>query len=150
MQLFVTPYTQEGNTIIIHEERVVSQLSKVLRAKKGDQVAFQRPNSKLKAENSTPSHPIRVICAILEITKHSITAAVLTSEEREIENSAIYLAVAMPNKFEKLELIVQKCTEIGIDHLIFFPAKHSVVKEISETKMERLKKISLEAVEQSR
>ena len=56
----------------------------------------------------------------------------------------------MPNKFEKLELIVQKCTEIGVDHLLFFPAKHSLLKEISSSKMERLEKISLEASEQSR
>ena len=55
----------------------------------------------------------------------------------------------MPNKFEKLELIVQKCTEIGVDHLLFFPAKHSLLKEISSSKMERLEKISLEASEQS-
>jgi len=60
------------------------------------------------------------------------------------------LAIALPNKFEKIELIVQKCTEIGVEHLIFFPAKHSVLKEISASKMERLEKISLEAVEQSR
>lgn len=74
----------------------------------------------------------------------------LTSEEREMSVNKTVLAVAMPNKFEKLELIVQKCTEIGVEHLVFFPAKYSVVKEISEAKMQRLEKISLEAVEQSR
>lgn len=34
MQLFITNYGQQDDTITISEERVVSQLSKVLRAKK--------------------------------------------------------------------------------------------------------------------
>lgn len=137
MQLFITDYIQKDNHITITEERVVYQLSKVLRAKKGDQVAVQWKNK-------------RTICEISGLDKTKIEALVLYEEEQEIKDSHKALAVALPNKFEKLELIVQKCTELGVEQLIFFPAKHSLLKEISEAKMERLKKISLEAVEQSR
>ena len=92
----------------------------------------------------------RIVCSIDQIDKRSVVAEILYEEQFEGEEARSYLAVALPNKFEKIELIVQKCTEIGITDLILFPAKHSVLKEISESKMERLQKISLEAVEQSR
>ncbi len=137
MQLFITPFVQHGELISITEERVVHQLTKVLRAKKGDQIAVQQGHK-------------RVVCAISAIEKQHIEAKALYEEKKEAKMTGFSLGVALPNKFEKIELIVQKCTEIGIEHLIFFPAKHSVLKEISSSKMERLEKISLEAVEQSR
>ena len=48
-----------------------------------------------------------------------------------------------------MELIVQKCTEIWLQHIIFFPSQYSQLREISDNKLERLSKIALEAVEQS-
>lgn len=137
MQLFITDYIHEWDQITIVEERIVQQLSKVLRAKIGDTITVQRPGT-------------RIMCEIISIEKRQIVAKALEIRHIELIGDKMYLAVAMPNKFEKLELIVQKCTEIGVQHLVFFPAKHSVVKEISVSKMERLEKISLEAVEQSR
>lgn len=55
----------------------------------------------------------------------------------------------MPNKFEKLELIVQKLAEIGIDTVIFWPSRRSLLKDIPPKKMERLQIIAREATEQS-
>jgi 16S rRNA (uracil1498-N3)-methyltransferase len=60
------------------------------------------------------------------------------------------MLVAMPNKREKAELIVQKLCEIGVDTIIFRPSERSVVKVWNPNKEERLLKISKEAVEQSR
>jgi 16S rRNA (uracil1498-N3)-methyltransferase len=55
----------------------------------------------------------------------------------------------MPNKFDKIELIVQKCVEIGIASIHFFVAQYSQIRDISPKKIERLEKIALEATEQS-
>ena len=60
------------------------------------------------------------------------------------------MAIAFPNKQEKLELIVQKLTEIGISHLYLWPAERSQLNELKENKMQRLQKIMKEAMEQSR
>lgn len=60
------------------------------------------------------------------------------------------MIVAMPNKWDKVELIVQKLTECGLDQIIFWPSERSVIKERSPKKEERLHKIIKEAVEQSR
>jgi RsmE family RNA methyltransferase len=63
----------------------------------------------------------------------------------------ISMLIAMPNKREKAELIVQKLSEIGIDQLRFRAAERSVLKRESFLKKaERLRKIAKEAVEQSR
>jgi 16S rRNA (uracil1498-N3)-methyltransferase len=55
----------------------------------------------------------------------------------------------MPNKRDKAEMIVQKLTEIGINFIVFWPSERSVIRDINTSKMERLEKISKEAVEQS-
>lgn len=60
------------------------------------------------------------------------------------------MIVAMPNKWDKAELIVQKLSEIGIDKIIFWLSERSVIKERNDKKEERLQKIIKEAVEQSR
>ncbi|MBO4516461.1 RNA methyltransferase [bacterium] len=56
----------------------------------------------------------------------------------------------MSNKRDKIELIVQKLSEIGIKHIYFWPSERSVIKEWNEKKAERLNKIAKEAIEQSR
>lgn len=60
------------------------------------------------------------------------------------------MIIAMPNKWDKVELIAQKLTECGIDHIIFRPSERSVIKERNEKKANRIYKIIKEAVEQSR
>jgi RsmE family RNA methyltransferase len=71
-------------------------------------------------------------------------------EYHDNEKPTTTMLIAMPNKWEKVELIVQKLCEIGIDNIIFRPAERSVIKVWNEKKEERLGKISKEAVEQSR
>ena len=60
------------------------------------------------------------------------------------------MLIAMPNKREKAELIVQKLTEIWIQNIYFWVSEHSIIHQWNEKKAERLNKISHEAVEQSR
>ncbi|MEI8252333.1 MAG: 16S rRNA (uracil(1498)-N(3))-methyltransferase [bacterium] len=59
------------------------------------------------------------------------------------------MIICMPNKRDKAEMIVQKLTEIGINSIVFWPSERSVIRDINLSKMERLEKISKEAVEQS-
>ncbi|HCB51694.1 TPA: hypothetical protein DEP21_03930 [Patescibacteria group bacterium] len=58
--------------------------------------------------------------------------------------------VAMSNKWDKIELITQKLTEIGIAKILFRPGERSVIKERNKNKAIRLQKIVKEATEQSR
>lgn len=57
--------------------------------------------------------------------------------------------VGMPNKWEKLELICQKLTEIGIQNIIVYFSKRSIIKQSNKNKITRINKIIRESVEQS-
>jgi 16S rRNA (uracil1498-N3)-methyltransferase len=62
------------------------------------------------------------------------------------------VAVAPP-KGDRLEWLVAKCTEVGIDRLVVLDAEHSVVRwagERAARQLTRLRRISVEAAMQSR
>ncbi len=103
MQLFITPYTQQDNTVTVTEERVVHQLKNVLRAKEAFQFRIQSVEWNII---------VRYTIRVSEITKDKIVWTIINKEEISFEENKKYLFVALPNKFEKMELIVQKCTEI--------------------------------------
>ena len=59
------------------------------------------------------------------------------------------MLIALPNKFDKLELIVQKLAEIGIDEIFLRSSERSLTYPITGHKLQRLHKILQEATEQS-
>ena len=59
------------------------------------------------------------------------------------------MLIALPNKQEKLELIVQKLSEIGVDEIFLWASERSVLKSLNPNKEQRLLKIIREATEQS-
>jgi len=67
------------------------------------------------------------------------------SSELEFE---LVLFQALPNKLEKLEYIVQKCSEVGYAKIVFFQGERSQKLILSENKKQRLYKIMQEAIEQ--
>ena len=62
-----------------------------------------------------------------------------------IENDVIQ---ALPNKFEKLEYVVEKWVECGVSEFVFFPSKYSQIRSLDDKKIGRLQKIAMEAIEQ--
>jgi 16S rRNA (uracil1498-N3)-methyltransferase len=60
------------------------------------------------------------------------------------------MLIALPNKQEKLELIIQKLTEIGISNIYLWSSERSQLNSLNENKTKRIEKIVKEAVEQSR
>ena len=66
--------------------------------------------------------------------------------------SSATIAVAPP-KGDRLDWLVQKCTEVGIDRLVLVSAERSVVRwdaERGERQLERLRRVASEAALQSR
>ncbi len=64
----------------------------------------------------------------------------------------VTIAVAPP-KGERLEWLVQKCTEVGVDQLVLLVAERSVVRwdaDRAARQLERLRRIAAEAAMQSR
>lgn len=143
MHLFVTAYTLSDDSISLEESRVVHHMYRVLRMKQGDRCFVQAPCMDRTHRVS------RLLIEIQDIDKKHCYAQVL---ERESLASAypymLSMVVAYPNTFTKIELIAQKLTEVGVDHIIFWPSQRSLIKDISDKRKQRVRSIVLESVEQ--
>jgi len=139
-QLFITPYEKSGNTITITNPEIIDQCRKVLRLAIGKEISLQNSNG-----DSSTRHTI-TITEIKQNIKGTITEEKTVNKPKQ----TTIMAVAMPNKRDKIELIVQKLAEIWIDQIIFWPSERSIIKERNTKKAERVSKIAKEATEQSR
>lgn len=139
MQLFIHHHIHiQGDKLIIKEAwELVRQLRKVLRASAGYIFCVQNKETRreIQLENWTDK----------EVSAHILQKRDIPKTQNETA-----MAIALPNKQEKLELIIQKLTEIWIQTIYLRAAERSVIKQLSENKQERLHKIIQEALEQSR
>ena len=147
MQLFIISQLEKKNQQIFLKNipELLSQLRKVLRVKVGDTIFVQLEKSDSNGKFT------RYQLRITERTDKDLIGEIV-GEESLISPKWVgaSMLIAMPNKREKAELIVQKLAEIGIHEIVFRPAERSVIKQWNEKKAERLIKIAKEAVEQSR
>lgn len=141
MQLFICPHFEcKNKQVIIRENKeLVNQLKKVLRAKEWYQFFVQDENPQKRYK-----------LALQSLTNQEIKADILEEIDAPREEASIWMLIALPNKMDKLELIIQKLTEIGVSDIYLFQAERSLLKTVNENKQQRLKKIIYEAVEQSR
>lgn len=103
MQLFICPNLHlQGQLLTIkNHPELVRQLRKVLRAKPGYRFLVQNINASTRYQVLLQDRTDTQVTAILEAT---------LTPPLELRKTA--MAIALPNKPEKLELIVQKLTEI--------------------------------------
>lgn len=141
MQLFITnSFIKQDNRVFITEDRIIYQLRKVLRAK---------PGYKFYLQNISNNEVKRYLLELTNLTD-KVDAKIISVSKKNVDSfSRKSVITAILNKFDKMELIVQKLTEIWISEIWFVPAQRSVFKTIKENKLQRFYKISLEAAEQS-
>ena len=120
---------------------LISQLRKVLRIKKWDKICIQYSFSEWTT---------RYEIAINDWTDKELIGEIVSTQTFSFHEKNVSILIAMPNKREKAELIVQKLTEIWVHNIYFWVSKHSIIRQWNDKKAERLDKISHEAVEQSR
>ena len=82
------------------------------------------------------------------IDKKSMKGTILSSKTLVLPNKKISLYTAIP-KGERFDWLIEKASEIGISKIVPVIYVRSVVKELSNNKMERYKKISISASSQS-
>ena len=89
------------------------------------------------------------ICMIEEISKNEVICKVLEKIEN-VADSKINVTLFQANlKTDKVELIAQKISEIGLNELVLFDSEFCVAKKSENTnKVERLKKIAIESAKQ--
>jgi len=138
-RIFIEDQVLWEEKLVLSNADIVFQLSKVLRSKAWDEVVFfdWKESVDYKYE-------------ITNIWKKEIEFKYIEKIENISENEYdINLYQALPNKLSKLEYILQKWVETWLSNFIFFRSDRSQKLVLSENKIERLKKILTEAVEQS-
>lgn len=124
-----------GKTFDVTDRDLIHQWKSVFRYNVGSQVIIFNGNG------------TDYLCLISSLRALGATLTVV----REVNNTDlssrknIYLCMALIKK-DNFDLVVQKATEIGVNHIIPILCEHSEKKKIN---MERLTKISVEASEQS-
>jgi len=135
--LFRIVVIEHRPNITVEKENFV-YLTKVLRLHKND--SFEAVNGTEKIS----------IYQIIEIRKNSLTAALVKNyQENNEPKRDLTLIQALP-KADKIEYILQKCTELGVKNFLIYEADRSPVKlKNFEKKLERFNSIVHSAVCQS-
>ncbi len=128
-------YAPDIETTGILPESDSQHCVRVLRMKEGDQIEI------------IDGKGFRYRCRLIEA--HSKRASVEIIEKQHVpltwENNII-IAVAPTKHLDRMEWMVEKLTEIGVNRIIPLLCRHSERKEI---KVERLEKIAISAMKQS-
>lgn len=131
------PFDENGYAIITGEDE--KHITRVMRMREGDEICCVTEGAGR-------------IAAIHRIDENGVTVQVTGTISTQSELPVrVTLACGLP-KGDKLELIVQKGTELGMAGIIPFQAERSIVKwdeKKGDKKTARLRKIAKEAAEQS-
>jgi len=112
----------------------IHQIKDVLRLKVGNEIELLDGSGKV------------YLAKIKSITNEKIITEIISTSQNTGENKIkVTLAQCLP-KAKKMDLIIQKCTELGVHRIIPVLSERSIAKG---EKLERWKKIAKEAAEQS-
>ncbi len=125
-----------GVVFSIKDEALVHQVRDVLRLKNGERICLVNPSSHKK-------YLVRIVKSMPD----SISVSFESEESGDIffHKPAVHMYVSILKK-DLFELVAQKLTEVGCFSLTGLLCDHTVKTNINE---ERVKKISIEATEQS-
>lgn len=137
-RFFVQQISQKGQSQVL-SARQAHQLTHVLRLKLGAQIALLDGNGNA------------CIAKITEIEKNQVVVTCEESIKVAAENCDLSLFISLTQR-DKFELILQKCTEIGVKRIIPFISSRSLVttQQVDEKKLARWNQIIIETIEQSR
>lgn len=139
MHLFILSQAPIKNeeTLLVNEKNLIHQRKNVLRYKPWSKVSLQLDNK-------------RFVCEVVSLAEKASLKVVEEITRPSFSQDKVCLHIAFPNKRDKAEMIVQKCTEIWVDEIHFWKAEKSQLDLPSSAKQERIQQIAHEAAEQSR
>ncbi|MCE5314150.1 MAG: 16S rRNA (uracil(1498)-N(3))-methyltransferase [Armatimonadota bacterium] len=137
-RFFINPSQIDGSDAMIRGE-TARQITKVLRLREGDVICIL---DDLGNEHSS---------LITAVSRNEVSVRILGSTSCDREPTIhLTLAICLP-KGDKLDLIVQKCAELGISKYVIVDSERVVTRPDSARaveKIERWRRIASEAVEQ--
>ena len=126
-----------GQRVILTDDDVF-HLTRVMRARKGDNI-------------EVVSDGMVYLAQVDNIRPLEISLLNKIKENNELSNDIILIASLI--KGEKMDLVLQKATELGVSEIVLLQTERTVVKikkDDKEVKFERFNKILKEAAEQSK
>ncbi len=141
MKFFVDKQNVDVDNNVVYIDKDFNHAFKVLRLKVGDKVTISDEENDYKCEIvEFDTEQEKVICNILEVSE-------LTTES----DIKVTIFQGLP-KLDKLELIIQKCVELGVYEIIPIETKFCVsrINDKVDKKVERLNTISEAAAKQSK
>ena len=138
MQRFVYGSGQLGETITLSEPELVHQIIRVLRMRAGESCIL------FPGDGSPDS-----IYAIESLDAHAVVCRLIERRDNTSDPTLrLTLCHAIPNRPEKMELVIQKGTEIGCREFLFYRSDRSQSPLPPPKKLDRLHMIAREATEQ--
>ncbi|HZY38299.1 MAG TPA: 16S rRNA (uracil(1498)-N(3))-methyltransferase [Mucilaginibacter sp.] len=135
MQLFYTPDIHPASPQYFLNEEESKHCVRVLRLSTGDEVQLIDGKGGFYSARISDAHPKRTLLQVFSVTT-----------EFNKRNHYLHIAVAPTKNIERMEWLLEKATEIGVDELSFLICQRS---ERRELKLDRLNKIVTAAVKQS-
>lgn len=122
------------------EPEIVYQLTKVLRASPGDKITL------LPVSQNAPFYEFEYIVETAQKKDVVLRFSAKRTNENELP-FGLGLILCVPNKPDKLELILQKAVELGVNRITLVEGDFSQMRH--NLRADRLEKIIIEAAEQS-
>lgn len=138
MQKFFVSRENINDSKVIITGDDIKHISKVLRKSIGDILIV------------SDGHGIEYEVKISQLNKEKLYADILQKTQAKIQALEVTLYQALP-KLDKMDTIIQKCTELGITKIVPYISEFTVItidEKKSDKKTERWRKIALEACKQ--
>ena len=132
MTIFYAKDIAEGVHILSEEES--KHCSQVLRHKSGDEILIYDGNG----------GKYRVI--LTQVSKKSCSFDIIESKIEPSKSFSIHLAIAPTKSADRMEWMIEKLCEVGVDELTFIQCQHS---ERRKLRLDRFKKKAVSAMKQS-
>ncbi|WP_421762809.1 16S rRNA (uracil(1498)-N(3))-methyltransferase [Ekhidna sp.] len=132
MTIFYQNKIQKDSGTLSEEES--KHCAQVLRHEKGDEIViFDGKGGKHRA-------------ILTEVTKKSCEFDIIESKHAPQKSFHIHLAISPTKNADRMEWLIEKLSEIGVDEVTFVLTKHSERKKL---RLERLQKKAISAMKQS-
>lgn len=133
-QFYDSNINSTDKTFTLNEEESL-HICKVLRLREGQEIELVNGKGALFHAKITSAHPKRCEVEILNVV------------EEKASEFEIHIAIAPTKNMDRIEWMVEKCTELGATHFTFLLCKNNERKVL---KTDRLDKIAVSAMKQSK
>lgn len=134
-RFYLAQILKPGDTLSLEKEEH-HHISHVLRVQENEEISLVNGSGYLAQAK------------ILQVKKNQTVVQIKSIHQFEKQTKPISLAIALM-RLSKLEWIIEKATEIGVDEILIYPAKYSKQKNISAHQIQRLETIMISAMKQS-